>query len=95
MPQPAQRTLDGLADVLRPAVDAGDRRLLIEAEAELGRDDHVVARAAPAARSARATSSSFRNGPYDLGRVEEGDPELDGAMDGGDRLALVALVGRP
>ena len=35
-----------------------------------------------------------RERAVDLGRVEERHAELDRAMDGGDRLALVALLGR-
>ena len=34
-----------------------------------------------------------RVGPVHLGRVEERHAELDGAVDGGDGLALIALLG--
>ncbi len=38
------------------------------------------------------TSSSFVKATVDVGGVEEGDAELERAMDGGDRLAVVALA---
>ena len=90
--QPAQRALDGLADVRRPAVHAGDHAVRVELEAELGRDDHAVARALELLERA-GQQLLVRVRPVRLGRIEEGASELDGAMDGGDGLALVALFG--
>ena len=92
-PEPAQRALDGLADVLRAAVHAVDRALRVELEAELGRDDDAVARALERLERARQ-QLLVRERPVRFGRVEEGAAELDGAMDRGDGLALVALFGR-
>ena len=41
-------------------------------------------------RMARPTSSSLRERAVHVGRVEEVDAEVEGAVDGGDRLRLVA-----
>ena len=86
--EPAERALDRLADVLRPAVQARDRAVL-DLEAELGRDDDAIALALERA----AQQLLVRVRAVDLGRVEEGHAELDGPVDGGDGLALVALLG--
>ena len=51
--QPAQRAFDGLADVRRPAVHAGDAAVLVELEAELRRDDDAIARAVELLERAR------------------------------------------
>ena len=83
--EPAQRAFDRLADVLGPAVDVGaDLLAVLEAEAELGGDHHLVA---PALQRA-AEQLLVRVRAVDLGRVEEGAAELDGAVQRGDRLAL-------
>ena len=66
--------------------------LLAELEAELRRDDHAVARALERLERARE-QLLVRERAVRLGRVEEGAAELDGAMDRGDGLALVALFG--
>ena len=44
---------------------------------------------------ASPTISSLRNGPVDLGGVDVGDAEVEGAVDGADRLRVVqgALAG--
>ena len=54
-------------------------------EAELGGDRHLVAAALD------RTSDEFLavEGPVDLGGVDVGDAELDGAVDGADRLGVV------
>src|SRR6185437_390441 len=91
--QPAQRALDGFADVCRPAVHAGYRAVRIEGEAEFGGDEDAVACAA-SGRLQRAGQQLFvRVWPVCLGRVEERHAELDGPVDGGDGLALVTLCG--
>src|SRR5437867_11923623 len=41
--EPAQRALNGLADVRGPAVRALEGALLVELEPELGRDHHAIA----------------------------------------------------
>ena len=90
----AERALDDLADVLRPAVDADVRAVRIELEAELRGDDDAVTRTAPErVQSALASSSSFLYGPYASAVSRNVHAELDGAVDGGDGLALVALLG--
>jgi hypothetical protein len=84
--QPAQRALHRLADMLRPAVALGaDLLAVLEAKPELGGDHHLVA--PPLERPAEQLLVGER--AVDLGRVEERAAQLDGAMQRGDRLALV------
>ena len=64
---------------------------VVELEAELGRDDDAVA-LWPS--SARPSSSSFVYGPYTSAVSKNVHAELDGPVDRGDGLALVALLGR-
>jgi hypothetical protein len=89
--QPAQRTFDGLADVCRPAVHAGDT-LLVELEAELGRDDDAVTRGVELLERA-SEQLLVRVRAVRLGCVEERHAEFDGALNGGDGFPLVALFG--
>ena len=54
----------------------------------------AVARAAPELLERAGEQFLVLVRPVRFGRVEEGHAELDGAMDRGDGLALVALLGR-
>jgi hypothetical protein len=75
----AQRPLDGLTDVLGPAVHADDLSVL-DLEPELGRDDRLVA------LSLERLSEQLLvvERAVDLGRVEEVHAELERPVDGGD-----------
>ena len=84
-PEPPQRALDHLADMLGPAVRSGRPLAVLDAEAELRGDRHLVA--PPLQRPAQQLLVG--EGAVDLGRVEEGAAELEGAVDGGDGLRLV------
>ena len=81
----AQGGFHHLAHVLRPAVQP-HRLPAFDAEAELGGDDHSVAPAL------QGTSQELFvvEGAVDLGGVEEGHPELDSSLDGGNRFWIVA-----
>ena len=87
----AERALDGFADVCRAAVQPRDPAVRVELEAELGGDDDPVASALELLEGARQQFLVLVR-PVCLGGVEEGAPQLDGPMDGGDGLALVALL---
>jgi len=80
-------TFERRADVLRPAVLAGDAAV-DDAEAELGRDDRLRATARERATEQRLVGI----GAVDLGRVEEVDAELERAMNRGDPFGLVRLA---
>src|SRR4051794_34842899 len=80
--QPAQRTLDRGADVLRPAGDAGLLTVLVKGEAELRRDDDAVAdRLQRLADQLLVVERAVH-----LGRVEEGDATVDRRPEEGDHL---------
>ena len=82
--QPAQGVLDGGADVLGAAVQAGGAAA-VEGEPELGGDHDLVAD-----RSQRlADELLVGERPVDLGGVEEGDAEVDGGADERDAVLLV------
>ena len=88
-PQPLQRRLDHLPDVLGPAVQA---RLLpspLELEAELGRDHHLVADR----RQRLAHQLLVGERAVDLGGVEEGDAALDRRADQRDRRPACPSAG--
>ncbi len=81
--EPAQGCLGHGADIFRPAVQP--IRYLAVPEAELGGDHHLVAKRGqrlPQQQLVVARAIGF-------GGIEEGDPELMGAPDKGDRLRLV------
>ena len=81
-----QRSLDGGADVGRAAVDrAGDHPIAVRDEAELGGDDDVVA----AALQCPADDLLTVEWAVDLGSVEMGDAEVEGAVDRADGLRVV------
>ena len=78
--EPLQRSVAGLAHVLRPAVDAERLAVGVAHEPELrGHDD---LRAPVADRLADEAFVGVR--PVDVGGVEQGHTEVDRAMDGGD-----------
>ena len=83
--EPPERAFHRLEDALRAAVGAGALLAVGEAEAELGGDGHLVA----AAGKGAAEQFLVRERAVDLGGVEEGAAEFDGAMQRGDRLRLV------
>ena len=83
--EPLERAFHRLADVRRAAVEAGALLAVVEAEAELGGDGHLVA----AAGERAAEQLLVLEGAIDLGGVEEGAAEFDGAMQRGDRLGFV------
>ena len=93
--EPRQRAVAGLAHVLGPAVDGALGRVVgVAHDAELGGDDRLVA--APGQRLADEHLVGVR--PVHVGGVEEGDPELEGPVDGGGRLGVVRRpveVGHP
>jgi len=81
-PQPAQRPVNGGADVVGPAGDAGLVAVLVEREPELGCDHDPVAH-----RLQRLPHQLLVvEGPVDLGSVEQGDAPLDRAAEEGDHL---------
>ena len=83
--QPPQRAVDGGADVLGPAGDAGLVAVLVEGEAELGGDDDLVAD-----RLERlADELLVVERAVDLGGVEEGDAAVDRGAQERDHLARV------
>ena len=77
-PEPLQRGLGDLPDVLRPAVQAELRRTPVaECVAELGRDHDLVAER----RQRLAHDFLVLVRTIGLGGVEEGDAALDGRPD--------------
>jgi hypothetical protein len=84
-PEPLERALDDLRDVLRPAIKPPLLAIGIELEAELGRDHDLLAD-----RRKGFTHELFvRKRPVRLSRVEEGNAALDGRPNEGDHLLLV------
>ena len=80
--QAAQRAVDGGADVVWPAADAGLLAVLVEGEPELGGDDDVVAD-----RLERlADELLVVEGAVDLGGVEQGDAPVDRGPEERDHL---------
>ena len=84
--EPTQGVLDGGADVVGPAVQAGGA-VAVEGESELGGDHHVVADVG----QSLADELLVGERPVDLGSVEEGDAELDRLADDGDAVLLVEV----
>src|SRR5271165_7600824 len=87
--QAPQRPVHRLADVLRVAGQPGLAALVVEREAELGGDDHLVADRG----EALADEFLVVVGSVDLGGVEEGDAPVDGGPQQVLHLAAVARVG--
>jgi hypothetical protein len=84
-PQPLQRSLDDIADMLGPAVEPDHRAVRIELEAELGGDDHLI----PNGFERLANEHFVGERPVALGGVKERDSTLVGGADHGDPVALV------
>ena len=99
--QALQRGVASGADVLGAAADAGDRRPAAARsrgaaalDAELGRHDRLFA----PTFEGLADEFLIGEGAVHVRGVEEVDPEVQGAVDGGDGLGLVAPaveVGHP
>ena len=75
--EPPERVVDGLADVLRTAVDAAATAVLAAHVAELGRQLHLVA----AAGDRPAHELLVGERPVHVGGVQEGHAEVEGAVD--------------
>ena len=84
-PKPLQARLAGLANIRRRAVDPQGRPSGARTLPNLV----AMTTASRRSRMARPTSSSLRPDTVHVGSVEEGDPEFDRAMQGGDRLSFV------
>ena len=83
-----ERGVAGPAHVGGAAVDRARRRVAIEADAELGRQEDLVA--APGDRRSDEALIGVR--PVHVGGVEEVAAEVERAGDRGARLAIVALA---
>ena len=92
-PEADQRSLEGGTDVLR-AVVLGCVPVAVGDHPELCRQDHFGS----APRDRASDELLVRVGAVDLGRVDQGDPEVEGAVDRADRLSVVdarsRVVGR-
>ena len=84
--EPLERSLEGDADVLRRAVEPALPAPAVRDVPELRREDDLVA----AAGDRAADELLVRVRAVDLRRVDEGDAELDRAVDRADRLRVVA-----
>ena len=83
----AQAPLDGGFHVLGATVDAALGRIVRMAlDAELGGEKDVVA----ASLDGLAHQLLVGERSVHVGRVEEGEPEVEGAMDGRDRFHVIA-----
>jgi hypothetical protein len=90
--QPPKRAFDDVANMPRPAVQPIDGALLIEREAEFRRDHDALARAARLLERPREELLVLE-GPVCFGGIEERHTELDGSVNRGDGLSLVAFFG--
>jgi hypothetical protein len=70
--------------VLRPAVQADDGAIVVDLEAELGGDDHLVTDGL----QRFAHQFLVDKGAIAFGGIEQRDPAVDGGPDDADRLAL-------
>ena len=84
--EPLQRAFDGGADVRRAAVEVPAPPPAWEIEPELRGEHDLVA----AALDGPADELLVGVRAVDLGGVDEGDAEVEGAVDGADRLGVVA-----
>ena len=84
VPRRSSAALHRLADVRGAAVETHHLPVL-DLPPELGRQDHLVA----LARERLAQELLVGEGPIDLGGVEEGDPQLQGPVEGGEGLDIV------
>ncbi len=84
--QPGQRGVTGLPHVLGATVDGAPGRVLrIAHDGELGGDDRLV----PAGAEGPAQQDLVGVGAVHVGGVEEGEPQVEGAVDGGHRFVIV------
>ena len=83
--EPPQRSLDGGPDVGRAAVHHAGAAARVRDQAELGGDHDLVA----PTRDGAADELLAVEGAVDLCGVDVGDPEVEGAVDGADRLVVV------
>ena len=81
-PQPLQRCVRHVADVLGAAVEAGHARRSVDVEAELRGDHHAVADR----RECFADELLIGERAVHFGRIEERDPSVDGGPDDGDAV---------
>jgi hypothetical protein len=86
--QPLERGVARLLDVLGPAADAEPRAARVADDAELRGEHHVVA----AALDGAAHELLVAPDAVHVRGVEEVDPELQRAVDRGDRLRLVRVA---
>src|SRR3954453_4988732 len=84
--EPPEARLAGLAHVVRPSVDPQEGAVRGAYVAELGGDHDLIAPVADGAPDQLLVSADSLH----VGGVQERDPEIDGAVDGGHRLRLVA-----
>jgi hypothetical protein len=84
--EPFEARVAGLVHVLGPAVDADPAAVLVPFVAELGGEDDLLA----AVGDCATDEALVRERAVHVGGVEEGDAELDRAMDRRDRFALVS-----
>ncbi len=88
-PEALERGVAGRAHVVRGAVDAALGRVVrVALDPELRGEEHLVA---PALQGA-ADELLVRERAVHVGRVPEGDAELDGAVERPERLGLVAAA---
>ena len=85
-PEAPQTRLAGGLGIVGPAVDAEKPPVGTANVAELAREDHAIAAPSDGAANQFFVASE----PVDVGGVDQVDAKLDGAMDGGDGLALIA-----
>src|SRR5439155_27077779 len=83
--EPGQGPLHGGADAGRAAVETPRLAAGVRDVTELRGQHDLV----PAALDGPADEFLVVEGPVDLGRVEEGDTELEGPVDGADGLRLI------
>ena len=86
-PEVAKRSLEGGTDVLRAAVVLRCVPVAVGDHPELCRQDHFGS----APRDRPPDELLVRVGAVDLGRVDQGDPEVEGAVDRADRLSVVTV----
>ena len=83
--EPLERRVARSLHVVGPAVHAEPLPLFVALVAELGGEHDLVAPAA----NGRAHQPLVGERPVHVGRIEEGDAEIESAVDGGDRLGVI------
>lgn len=82
--QPSQRTVHGDTDIRGAAVES--RTAGVRDQAELGGQHHLI----PPAPQGASQKFFVDIGAVNLGRVDQGDTQVDGAMNGANRFGVVA-----